>query len=385
MEHQINTNKRLISDEAQEQLNKIIHELNITEHNMPQIEPKNIRVTSFGGRIRLAALVANDAMKWEGKVITVGGWVKTIRVQGGGEFSFIEINDGSTIKNIQIVVQKSISNFAEVNKEGIGSCFQIKGLVVKSPGSKQPIELQVENDQEHFIKILGSCDQRAYPLIKSKDKMKLETLRDICHLRPRTNTISVVARIRNNLAYATHLFFQNRGFLYVHTPIITGADCEGAGEMFQVTTLLPKPHEKVKLAVTKEGLVDYKDDFFAKPSYLTVSGQLAVENYACGLSDVYTFGPTFRAEVSHTTRHLSEFWMIEPEMCFADIHDDMECAESYLKFCLKYVLDNNQDDLAFLEAQVEKGIIERLKNVVDNQFKRLPYTEAIEILKEVLF
>jgi len=232
MEHQINTNKRLISDEAQEQLNKIIHELNITEHNMPQIEPKNIRVTSFGGRIRLAALVANDAMKWEGKVITVGGWVKTIRVQGGGEFSFIEINDGSTIKNIQIVVQKSISNFAEVNKEGIGSCFQIKGLVVKSPGSKQPIELQVENDQEHFIKILGSCDQRAYPLIKSKDKMKLETLRDICHLRPRTNTISVVARIRNNLAYATHLFFQNRGFLYVHTPIITGADCEGAGEMF---------------------------------------------------------------------------------------------------------------------------------------------------------
>jgi asparaginyl-tRNA synthetase len=212
--------------------------------------------------------------------------------------------------------------------------------------------------------------------------MKLETLREICHLRPRTNTISVVARIRNNLAYATHLFFQSRGFLYVHTPIITGSDCEGAGEMFQVTTLLPKPHEKLKgVPVNKEGLVEYKDDFFGKPSYLTVSGQLAVENYACALSDVYTFGPTFRAEVSHTTRHLSEFWMIEPEMCFADIYDDMECAENYLKFCLKYVLENNKDDLIFLDAQVEKGIVDRLKNVVDNDFKRLSYTEAIELLK----
>jgi asparaginyl-tRNA synthetase len=211
--------------------------------------------------------------------------------------------------------------------------------------------------------------------------MKLETLRDICHLRPRTNVISTVARIRNSLAYATHLFFQQRGFLYVHTPIVTGADCEGAGEMFQVTTLLPKPNEKGKVPLTKEGLVDYKQDFFDKPAFLTVSGQLAVENYACALSDVYTFGPTFRAEESHTSRHLAEFWMIEPEMCFADIYDDMECAENYLKYCLKYVLENNQDDLEFLDKQVEKGIIERLKNVTENEFQRLSYTEAIEILE----
>ncbi len=207
-------------------------------------------------------------------------------------------------------------------------------------------------------------------------------LREICHLRPRTNTISCVARIRNSLAYATHLFFQNRGFLYVHTPIITGSDCEGAGEMFQVTTLLPKPHEKFdKIPLKKDGSIDYQNDFFGKPTFLTVSGQLAVENYACALSDVYTFGPTFRAENSHTTRHLAEFWMIEPEMCFADIHDDMECAENYLKFCLKYVLENNMDDLKFIDAQIEKGIIERLRNVTENEFKRLSYTEGIDILK----
>lgn len=191
-----------------------------------------------------------------------------------------------------------------------------------------------------------------------------------------------MARIRNSLAYATHLFFQNRGFLYVHTPIITGSDCEGAGEMFQVTTMLPKPHEKFdKIPLNENKTINYAHDFFGKPTYLTVSGQLAVENYACALSDVYTFGPTFRAENSHTSRHLAEFWMIEPEMCFADIYNDMECAENYLKFCLKYVLDNNIDDLNFIDQQIEKGIIERLKNVVDNDFKKLAYTEAIEILK----
>ena len=214
--------------------------------------------------------------------------------------------------------------------------------------------------------------------------MKLETLREICHLRPRTNTISCVARVRNSLAYATHLFFQTRGFYYIHTPIITSSDCEGAGEMFQVTTVLPKPHEKGTAPITKEGLVDYKQDFFGKPSFLTVSGQLAVENYACALSDVYTFGPTFRAEVSHTTRHLAEFWMIEPELCFGDIYDDMELAESYLKYCLKYVLEHNMDDLLFFDEQIEKGIVERLRNVVENDFKRIAYTEAIEILKEAV-
>ena len=219
---------------------------------------------------------------------------------------------------------------------------------------------------------------------KEAKKMKLETLRDICHLRPRTNIISCVTRIRNNLAYATHIYFQERGFLYIHTPEITSSDCEGAGEMFQVTTILPKPNEKANLKLTKEGLIDYKDDFFSKPTFLTVSGQLEVENYACSMCDVYTFGPTFRAEVSHTSRHLAEFWMIEPEMCFADLFDDMECAENYLKFCLKYVLENNQEDLQFLENTTEKGLVARLKNVTENEFKRLSYTEAIDILKDAV-
>jgi asparaginyl-tRNA synthetase len=186
------------------------------------------------------------------------------------------------------------------------------------------------------------------------------------------------------LAYATHIYFQNRGFLYIHTPEITSSDCEGAGSMFQVTTLLPPPKEKCNLKLTKEGLVDYKDDFFGKATFLTVSGQLEVENFACAMSDVYTFGPTFRAEVSHTSRHLAEFWMIEPEMCFADLFDDIECGENYLKFCLKYVLENNKSDLEFLDKTVEKGLIERLKNVVENEFKRLPYTEAIELLKQAV-
>jgi asparaginyl-tRNA synthetase len=258
---------------------------------------------------------------------------------------------------------------------------------VKSPGDKQPIEILVSDNEQHHCKVVGTCNQGEYKLIKSKDKnkMKLESLREICHLRPRTNVISCVTRVRNSLAYATHLFFQKRGFLYIHTPIITSADCEGAGEMFQVTTLLPKTNEKVNLPLNKDGTIDYKNDFFGKPTFLTVSGQLAVENFACAMSDVYTFGPTFRAENSHTSRHLAEFWMIEPEMCFADIYDDMECAENYLKFCLKYVIENNKDDLEILDKQVEPGLIKRLHNVTENDFKRISYTEAIKILEEVKY
>jgi asparaginyl-tRNA synthetase len=317
--------------------------------------------------------------------VTVGGWAKTLRSQGAGTLVFIELTDGSTIKGLQIVVDKEIANFKDIEKEGIGSCFQIRGLVVKSPGDKQPIEILVSDNEKHHCKVVGTCNQGEYKLIKSKEKnkMKLESLREICHLRPRTNVISCVTRVRNSLAYATHLFFQKRGFLYIHTPIITSADCEGAGEMFQVTTLLPKTTDKVNLPLNKDGTVDYKTDFFGKPTFLTVSGQLAVENFACALSDVYTFGPTFRAENSHTSRHLAEFWMIEPEMCFADIFDDMECAENYLKFCLKYVLENNKDDLEFLDKHVEEGLIKRLTNVAENDFKRVSYTEAIEILIEV--
>lgn len=219
--------------------------------------------------------------------------------------------------------------------------------------------MKIEKNEDNFAKIVGTCKQGEYPLMVGKEakKMKLETLRDICHLRPRTNLISSVTRIRNNLAYATHMYFQNRGFQYIHTPLITASDCEGAGEMFQVTTALPKPNEKIEgnLKLTTDGKIDYKEDFFGKPTFLTVSGQLAVENFACAMSDVYTFGPTFRAEVSHTSRHLAEFWMIEPEMCFADLYDDMECAENYLKFTLNYVLENNKEDLIFLETMIEKG------------------------------
>ncbi|MCQ2820158.1 MAG: asparagine--tRNA ligase [archaeon] len=361
-------------------------DLKLEDNNSPNAPTKPLRNSSFSGRIRVTALLKEDAEKWIDKIITVGGWAKSLREGGNKEFCFIDLNDGSTIKNLQVVVMKEVENFADICKEGIGSCFLIRGLVVKSPGGKQAIEIRVENKPELYCKVVGTCLQKDYPLMTGKEakKMKLETLRDICHLRPRTNIISCVTRIRNNLAYATHIYFQNRGFQYIHTPLITSSDCEGAGSMFQVTTLLPPPNEKLNLKTTPEGKLDYKEDFFGKPTYLTVSGQLAVENYACALSDVYTFGPTFRAEVSHTSRHLAEFWMIEPEMCFADLFDDMECGENYLKFCLKYVLENNKDDLEFLEKQVEKGLIQRLKNVIENDFKRLPYTEAIEILKEAV-
>ena len=377
---------RVVDQKEVDSLNNILKELNIEESNSPSAPTKPKRYTSFGGRVRIDILTSEGAEKWIGKIINVGGWIKSLREGGGGGFCFIDLNDGSTIKNLQIIVNKEVKNYSELIKEGIGSCIQLRGEIVKSIGNKQPIEMKIENNDVSYVKVVGTCKQGEYPLMVGKEakKMKLETLRDICHLRPRTNTISSVTRIRNNLAYATHIYFQNRGFLYIHTPEITSSDCEGAGSMFQVTTLLPPPKEKCNLKLTKDGLVDYKEDFFAKPTYLTVSGQLEVENFACAMSDVYTFGPTFRAEVSHTSRHLAEFWMIEPEMCFADLFDDIECGENYLKFCLKYVLENNKNDLEFLDKIVENGLIERLKNVVENEFKRLPYTEAIEILKEAV-
>ena len=376
----------VVDQKEVDSLKDVLKELNIEETNSPSAPKKPQRFTTFGGRVRIDILTSEGAEKWIGKVINVGGWVRSLRQGGGGDFCFVDLNDGSTVKNIQVIVNKDVANFSDLLKEGIGSCIQFRGEIVKSPGNKQPIEMKVENKEGLYVKIMGTCKQGEYPLMVGKEakKMKLETLRDICHLRPRTNIISCVTRIRNNLAYATHIYFQNRGFLYIHTPEITSSDCEGAGSMFQVTTLLPPPKQKCNLKLTKEGLVDYKDDFFAKPTYLTVSGQLEVENFACAMSDVYTFGPTFRAEVSHTSRHLAEFWMIEPEMCFADLFDDIECGENYLKFCLKYVLENNKNDLEFLDKAVEKGLIERLKNVVENEFKRLPYTEAIELLKEAV-
>ena len=286
-------------------------------------------------------------------------------------------------------------NFEELVKCDVATSFRIEGKIVKSPAKGQAIEMQVKDPEDHKVTILGvNKDTKHYPLAKKKHTY--ETLREIAHLRPRSRFISSIARIRNALAFATHLFFQNRGFLYVHTPIITATDCEGAGERFQVTTVLPEKDEpitKVPL-VDKKNVVDYGKDFFKRPAYLTVSGQLAVENYCCALSNVYTFGPTFRAENSNTSRHLNEFWMIEPEMAFAGLEENFNLAEGYLRFCIQYCLQNYYDDLEYLDkererkakedkAEVPPSLLENLKLVADTTFQRIPYTEAIEICNQV--
>lgn len=300
---------------------------------------------------------------------TVKGWVRTVRNQK--TFSFVEINDGSTLSNLQIVIDANYPKYDRlIESLSTGVSISATGTIAESPGKNQQYELQAKT-----VEIIGACDPEVYPL--QKKRHTFEFLRTIAHLRPRTNTIGAVARVRNALAYATHRFFQERGFIYVHTPIITGSDCEGAGKMFQVTTLdINKPPKEEK------GGVDWNKDFFGKSSFLTVSGQLNAEAYACALSDVYTFGPTFRAENSNTTRHLAEFWMIEPEMAFADINDNMDCAEAYIKYILKYVLENCQEDMAFFSKYVSEGLIERLQQIVDVPFERATYTYAVRVLEK---
>lgn len=288
--------------------------------------------------------------------------------------------------------------FQELLNQGNGCSVWIKGLVVKSQGSKQPIEIKCENPELHQFKLLGTSDASKFVLHKPKS-VKVETLREIAHLRPRTMFFGCVMRIRNSLAYATHDFFQRRGFMYIHTPILTSSDCEGAGEMFQVNAYITDQEKPKGKEGTEEGKPETKTEFFGKPVNLTVSGQLAVENFASALSDVYTFGPTFRAENSHTARHLAEFWMIEPEICFADNNDNMDLAEQYLKYCINYVLEKNADDLEFLEKADIKTessnkkakektdmppLREYLNNVVKNEFKRVSYTEAIDLLLEAV-
>ena len=293
-----------------------------------------------------------------GKTVTVYGWVRTLRDQKS--FAFIEINDGSMLGNLQVIADATLPSYEDLLKQlSTGASVRITGELVESPGKNQAVELKAAS-----IHVYGTSDPEKYPL--QKKRHSFEFLRTIAHLRPRTNTQGAVLRVRNALAFATHLFFQQRGFLYVHTPILAGSDCEGGGEMFRVTTL-EKPGNPA-------------DDFFGKNAYLTVSGQLEGEILACALSDVYTFGPTFRAENSNTSRHLAEFWMIEPEMAFADLKDNMECAESYLKFCIKYVLEHCKEDIAFFDQFVEKGLIERLTHVAQTPFAHLTYTEAVEIL-----
>lgn len=301
--------------------------------------------------------------------VTLSGWVRTVRHQKS--FSFVELNDGSTLSNFQIVVPADLPRYEEWHTQlTTGAAITVRGKVVESPGKGQTLEMQAFE-----VTMVGECPADRYPL--QKKRHTFEYLRTIAHLRPRTNTFGAIARVRNALAFATHCFFQERGFLYVHTPIITASDCEGAGEMFQVTTL-----DLNQVPRTSEGAIDYASDFFSKPAYLTVSGQLNGEICACALSDIYTFGPTFRAENSNTSRHLAEFWMIEPEMAFADLHDNMACAESYLKFLLNYVLERCPEDMTFFNQYISPGLLERLQHIIETPFERMTYTEAIQRLQQ---
>lgn len=300
--------------------------------------------------------------------VTLKGWIRTVRNQK--TFTFIELNDGSTLSNFQIIADASLPGYQQLlPRLTTGAAISASGMVVESPGKEQSVEMHATG-----ISIIGDCSADTYPL--QKKRHTFEFLRTIGHLRPRTNTIGAVARVRSALAFATHEFFQSKGFLYVQTPIITGSDCEGAGEMFRVTTLNPDKTPK-----TSDGKTDFSQDFFGKPAYLTVSGQLNGEIYACSHGDIYTFGPTFRAENSNTARHLAEFWMIEPEMAFADINDDMNNAEEYIKYVLNYALKHCGEDLEFFNEFISKKLIERLTQVVETPFERATYSYAIRILE----
>jgi len=303
------------------------------------------------------------------KSVTIKGWIRSVR--NSKTFSFLAVNDGSTLAGLQVVYDESVPGYAEtITKLTTGTSVAVTGTIVQSPGKEQAFELKATN-----VTVLGECDGETYPL--QKKQHTFEFLRTIAHLRPRTNTMGAVMRVRNALSYATHKFFQEQGFIYLHTPIITGSDCEGAGQMFRVTTL-----DANKPPRTPKGDVDFAQDFFSNQSFLTVSGQLEGETYACALSDIYTFGPTFRAENSNTSRHLAEFWMIEPEMAFADLTDNMACAENYLKYSLKYLLDTCAQDMKFFDQFISKGVIAKLEHVINTPFQQLTYTDAIDILQK---
>lgn len=302
-----------------------------------------------------------------GKKITVGGWVRSVR--DTKTFGFIVMSDGTFFETLQIVYTDKLSNFAEISKFNVGSAVVVTGTLVATPDAKQPFEVQAEEV------LLEGASTSDYPL--QKKRHSLEFLRTMTHLRPRTNTFQAVFRVRSLVAYAIHKFFQERDFVYVHTPLITGSDCEGAGEMFQVTTL-----DLNNIPKTKEGKVDFDQDFFNKPTNLTVSGQLNGETYAMAFKNIYTFGPTFRAENSNTTRHAAEFWMIEPEIAFADLKDDMILAESMLKYVIKYVLEHAPEEMNFFNSFVDQGLLERLQHVANSEFGHITYTEAIDILEK---
>ena len=314
--------------------------------------------------LRIAELLQSPATDAE---VVVKGWVRTKR--GNKNVAFIALNDGSCVANMQVVVDLAKFDEELLRKVTTGACLRVDGRLVASCGAGQGVEVQAEK-----IEIYGTADPETYPL--QKKGHSLEFLRDIAYLRPRTNTFGAIFRIRHAMAYAIHKYFNDKGFYYLHTPLITASDCEGAGAMFQVTTL-----DLNNLPKTEEGAVDYSQDFFGRPCSLTVSGQLEGELGALSLGQIYTFGPTFRAENSNTPRHLSEFWMIEPEMAFYELEDNMELAEDFLKYLIRYALENCREDLEFMIKMWDNGLIERLNFVLNHEFKRLDYTEGVEILK----
>ena len=312
--------------------------------------------------------IYRNTAEYANKEVTLGGWIRTMRVSKN--FGFIELNDGSFFKNIQIVFEADkLKNYEEISKQNVGAALIVKGLLVETPEAKQPFEIKATE-----IEVEGTSTPD-YPL--QKKRHSVEFLREIAYLRPRTNLFSATFRVRSLIAMAIHEFFQNKGFVYAHTPIITGSDCEGAGEMFRVTTL-----DLENLPRTEDGKIDYSKDFFGKETNLTVSGQLSAETFAMAFRNIYTFGPTFRAENSNTTRHAAEFWMIEPEMAFADLNDNMEIAEEMLKYIIQYVLDNAPEEMEFFNNFVDKGLLERLDNILNNEFGRVTYTEAVDLLKK---
>lgn len=305
--------------------------------------------------------------KFLGKEVKISGWIRTLRASN--KFGFIEVNDGSFFKNIQVVVEESLENFKEISKFAISSSVSIEGEVVATENAKQPFEIHAKKV------VLEGKSNSDYPL--QKKRHSLEYLREIAHLRPRSNTFSAVFRVRSLAAYAVHKFFQDQGFVYANTPIITGSDAEGAGEMFRITTL-----DMNNLPKNEEGNIDYKQDFFGKEANLTVSGQLEGEIFALAFRNIYTFGPTFRAENSNTARHASEFWMIEPELAFAELSDYLDNAEAMVKYVINYVMENAPEEMEFFNQFVDKGLFDRLNNVINSEFGRVTYTEAVEILQK---
>lgn len=299
--------------------------------------------------------------------ITLEGWVRTVR--NSKTFGFIELNDGSFFKNVQIVFTDKLSNFNDISKLSISSSIKVIGTLVKTENAKQPFEIQATEIE------IESLSDISYPL--QKKKHSFEYLRTISHLRPRTNTFNAVFRVRSTLAYAIHKFFQERGFVYVNTPLITGSDAEGAGEMFNVNSF-----DLTNIPKTEDGQVDFSKDFFGKPAHLTVSGQLNGETFAEAFRNIYTFGPTFRAENSNTVKHAAEFWMVEPEICFADLKDDMDLAEDMIKYIFQYVLDNCPEEMEFFNNFIDKGLLERLNHVITSDFVRIPYTDAVKELEK---